>query len=86
MTKAVKVALHRVNSTSATHAGYDAATKTLAVQFKGSKAPYHYHGVEPSTYKDLLASHSFGQFLQANVIGKYPHTKPQEVYDAAPLG
>ena len=84
--KTPKIHMHPVKaSQSASHTGYDAATKTLAVQFKGSGAPYYYKGVESSTDKDLLAAESFGRFLQANIVGKYSHTRPQETDNASPL-
>lgn len=46
--------------------GYDAASSTLAVQYKGG-AVYHYEGVTPGFAEDLAAAKSVGAYI-AKVI------------------
>ena len=69
--------------------GYDAETKTLALQFKIKDgkpgATYHYAGVEPETYDDLKAAESLGKFFGSRITAKnedgglrYPHTRVAE--------
>lgn len=64
--------------------GYDSATRTLAVEFKGGGI-YHYANVSPEQYADLQAADSFGSFLHAHMIrsGKHPatHTNPKPKKD-----
>ena len=55
--------------------GYDASTRTLALQFKrkgenGEMVPgtvYHYSGFEPEAYAELCAAESIGKFFGARV-------------------
>lgn len=54
--------------------GYDAATKTLAVQFKGGGKTYHYSGVPESVFGDMGKAESVGKFITGQVAGRYPHT------------
>lgn len=50
--------------------GYDAATKTLALQFKGGKT-YRYTGFPAEKYAKLQEAKSIGQFVAANITGKF---------------
>lgn len=54
--------------------GYDAATKTLAVQFKGG-AVYHYHGVDSSVHERMLRVPSVGKYFAEHVKDKFHFTK-----------
>lgn len=77
-----------VSSRIAAH-GYDAATSTLALQFKkkvdGEMVPgpvYHYAGVAQSVYDQLKASDSIGRFYGKVIAAKddegkvvYPYTR-----------
>lgn len=54
--------------------GYDAATKTLAVEFK-SGGIYHYHDVPAKTYDDMKAAKSVGKFIGASLKGAHKFTK-----------
>lgn len=54
--------------------GYDAATKTLAVQFKGGGKVYHYAGVPESVFGNMGKAESIGKFITGHVAGRYPHT------------
>lgn len=48
--------------------GYDAATKTLAVQFtRGARAIYHYPGVERETYEAFKGAESIGSYFGKNL-------------------
>ena len=68
------VVMHSIKSSQASQAGYDPATKTLAVEFKKGGV-YHYAGVSQETYDGLMKAESFGKHLRAHVIGKHKHTK-----------
>lgn len=54
--------------------GYDAETKTMAVQFARGGV-YHYHGVSPEDFNALHGAESAGKHFHANVNGKFKHTK-----------
>lgn len=54
--------------------GYDAATKTLAVEFK-SGGVYHYEDVPPATYELMKAAKSVGKFIGASIKGAHKFTK-----------
>jgi hypothetical protein len=73
--KASAIAMRPVKSDAVSHYGYDAANKTLAVQFQNEGGTYHYAGVEHGTVDALLKAPSFGRFLQANIVGKYKHVR-----------
>lgn len=62
----------RSSTVSAT--GYDPATKTLAVQFKGGLKTYHYAGVPESVFGDMSKAESVGKFINTQVAGRYKHT------------
>ena len=54
--------------------GYDSASKTLAVQFKGG-GTYHYAGVPQDVYDKLCKSESIGKFLGQAIKGKFGFVK-----------
>lgn len=58
-----------VSSSTIAAIGYDAESKTLAVEFHSGKV-YHYQGVEPEKHQALLGAESigrhFGQFIKPN--------------------
>jgi len=54
--------------------GYDAASKTLAVQFNGGSI-YHYAEVPPEVFTDLQRSESVGQFINRQIKGQYAAEK-----------
>lgn len=75
----LSIAMTPVESSQIAAIGYDADSKTLAVQFPG-RGPnpgdvYHYFGVEPQVFTDLLESESKGKFFGANIKGKYIYEK-----------
>ena len=51
--------------------GYDAASRTLAIQFKAGHAPHFYADVPPEIAAGLAASESKGKYLSANIRGKF---------------
>lgn len=55
--------------------GYCAATKTLAVQFKGGSKTYHYADVPESVFGDMGKAESVGKFITSQVVGKFKHTQ-----------
>lgn len=54
--------------------GYDAATRTLAVEFK-SGGTYHYHDVPSATYDAMLKAESVGKFIGSSLKGAHKVTK-----------
>lgn len=63
-----------VKSSNIAATGYDPATKTLAVQFKGGLKTYHYAGVPESVFGDMSKAGSVGKFINTQVAGRYKHT------------
>lgn len=59
-------------SSNLTRFGYDAATQTLGVTFKGGTT-YIYSGVPESVFIAMQSAPSQGQYFNANVKGKYSH-------------
>lgn len=54
--------------------GYDAATRTLAVEFK-SGVVYHYHDVPATTYDDMKAAKSVGSFIGKSIKGVHKYVR-----------
>lgn len=73
MSTAPSITLNPVKSSNVEKTGYDAASKTLAVQFKGGKV-YHYADVDADTFAQMGKAESVGKFIGANVVGKFKHT------------
>lgn len=72
------IALIPVKSSNIAATGYDAASKTLAVQFKGGGKVYHYAGVPESVFGDMAKAESIGKFVGGQVVGKFKHTLMQQ--------
>jgi len=57
--------------------GYDQATRTLAIQFKGKGdrigATYHYADVAPEMYAELQETKSVGKFFGLNIKNNDAH-------------
>jgi hypothetical protein len=76
--KRPEIPLQPVKSSQVKAIGYDAETKTLAVQFtRGAGAIYHYPNVEPDTHKAFVGAPSIGGYF-----GK--HIKPLRFEKFAP--
>lgn len=57
-----------VESSQVACIGYDAGTKTLAVQFaRGPGHVYHYPAVEQKTFDDFMAADSKGSFFRDHI-------------------
>lgn len=70
------IELHPVTSSQVKAVGYDAQTKTLAVQFvHGVGAIYHYPNVQPDTHKAFVEAKSIGAFF-----GKHLKNLPFEKF------
>lgn len=61
-----------VKSSMISHVGYDAASKTLHVQFPGGST-YEYRGVEPEQHTALMDAKSIGKHFASHVRGKFDH-------------
>lgn len=69
-----------VKSSQLAAVGYDRASETLAIRFKGRSdgtpgALYHYSNVSPSVHKSLLEAESVGSFFHG-VIKPNPQQYP----------
>ena len=67
------ITLSAVKSSNIAATGYDASSKTLAVQFKGGGKTYHYSDVPESVFTDMGKAASVGKFIGAQVVGKFKH-------------
>jgi hypothetical protein len=65
--------------------GYDAVSKTLAVQFKGGNKLYFYTDVPASLFEDMAKAESIGKFVSAQVVGRYKHTLQVEKDESTEL-
>jgi hypothetical protein len=63
-----------IESSTISHAGYDAEKQTLVVQFK-TGAIYEYSGVPEEEYDGLMSAGSAGAYLHQNIKGVYYHRK-----------
>lgn len=71
MSEAPIPALQPIEGSSSIEAtGYDPATLTLAIQFKGGGV-YHYAGVPQGVVDQLRAAESVGKFYMQQIRGKY---------------
>lgn len=59
-------------STSIDRAGYDIATRTLAIHFHNGKT-YHYQDVPADLAAQFEAAESKGSFLAKHIRGKFSH-------------
>lgn len=64
--------IHR--SSNVASVGYDAGSQTLEVKFHDG-GTYQYHQVPATTHEALMKAPSTGKYIQANVRGKFKHTK-----------
>lgn len=68
------ITMNPVKSSNIAATGYDPASKTLAVQFKGGGRVYHYSDVPESVFGDMGKAESVGKFVTSQVAGRYKHT------------
>jgi hypothetical protein len=68
----MNITLTPVESSQIAAVGYDAATRTLAIQFKKKSGPsslYHYDNVPADVHQAFVAAESKGRFFGANIKG-----------------
>jgi len=76
------IAMTPVQSNQVAAVGYDATTKTLAVQFsRGPGHIYHYPDCDEKVYADFMAAESKGTFF-----GQHIKTLPFEKFQAPQKG
>jgi hypothetical protein len=66
-----------VESTTLRSAGPAARSTVLELQFRNG-ALYHYFGVPPRIYGDLLRADSKGGYFNQNIRGQYPYPRIQD--------
>jgi hypothetical protein len=54
--------------------GYDADTQTLTIEFRNG-GTYEFFDVPQSTYHELMAAGSHGEYFARNIRGKYRYAK-----------
>lgn len=76
-----KIAMDSVESSRLHAIGYDAATQTLAIQFKAKAGPgsvYHYSNVTPDDFAALKGAESVGSHFHKHIKPfkeKFPFVK-----------
>ena len=70
----MKITMTPAKSSNIKAYGYDAATRTLAVDFVGGSATNHYHNVPPEIASKLAGAESTGRFFSANIRGVFKHS------------
>lgn len=73
--KAPAIDMKPVTSSSIKAHGYDAASKTLAVQFVGSDHVYHYAGVPQADADALGKADSIGKHFASAIRDKFKGTR-----------
>lgn len=63
-----------VTSSTIRAIGYDSDSQTLEVEFNHGSV-YQYAGVPQSEHEGFMNADSKGQFLNANIKGRYPFEK-----------
>ena len=63
-----------VNSSNLVSVGYESATETLEVEFKGNSV-YQYYNVPHFMYERLMAADSIGRFFNAEIKNAFPCEK-----------
>lgn len=66
----------KVDSSNVHSIGYDGATKTLQVRYKGSGKTYEHQNVPYDVHAKLMLAGSVGKYLNANIK---PHYAAKEV-------
>lgn len=77
-----KITMDSVESSQIHSIGYDAATNTLAIRFKGKEGEptslYHYSNVPPDDFAVFKGAESIGSHFYKNIKpfkDKYPYVK-----------
>ena len=72
---AADMEMQAVESSLIKKVGYDAETRTLAIQMNNSSDVYLYQDVPPSRFEALLAADSKGAYYVKNIKGKFETTR-----------
>lgn len=76
---ALAITLIPVESSQISGIGYDAASRTLAIQFPGrgpaEGTTYHYFDVPAEVHETFITSESIGKYFGAHIKGKYAYEK-----------
>ncbi|MCE9634395.1 MAG: KTSC domain-containing protein [Planctomycetes bacterium] len=65
-----------VTSTNLESVGYDAASRTLEIEFKNGRHVYQYFDVPPQIHSALMAAQPHpGTFLASNIKGRYRYAR-----------
>lgn len=78
------ILMQPVTSSNLESIGYDAASQTMAVQFKGGKPPYHYANVPPEVHEAFMAAESVGSHFARHIRGNFDHVVAEPVEGGAP--
>lgn len=73
----MKIEMRPVESSQIKAVGYDAAKKTLAIEFM-SGGLYHYANVTPDMFSEMMLAPSLGSYFYKNIKAnkeKFPFTK-----------
>lgn len=63
-----------VTSSNIVSVGYDPATLTLEVEFKGDSV-YQYFDVPEAVHQELMQASSIGQFMHTSIRNNYRYAK-----------
>ena len=70
----INLEMHKINSSNINKIGYDVASKTLRIAFKGGYT-YDYTDVPERLYIGLKSSNSPGRFFVKNIRDKFAFKK-----------
>lgn len=65
-----------VTSSQIKAVGYEASTRTLAVQFN-SGSIYHYANVPPTVYDEFVSAESIGKYFGEHIKGHFDYAKQE---------
>ena len=63
-----------VVSTNLVSVGYDAATRTLEIEFHGGRV-YRYDGVPSSVHQGLMSAPSHGRYFRGQIMHQYRYRR-----------
>jgi hypothetical protein len=63
-----------VSSNNIAEIGYDEARRILEILFR-TGSTYQYFDVPPQEYRGLMSASSYGQYLNANIKGRYRYAR-----------
>ena len=78
MSDPLKITMHPAISSNIAAAGYDAATRTLEIQFSTGHS-YRYSDVPKEVYEAMWKAESIGKFVHSNIASKYKYAKVVKV-------